>query len=73
MEALRAKLPGNVLLQGIVDPNGAATDVRVVQPLEASLEEAAREAFAQWEFQPAIRRGEPVPVATSIKMEFTMR
>jgi outer membrane biosynthesis protein TonB len=44
-----------------------------VQSLEPSLDAAARDAFAQWEFRPATRRGDPVPVAVSVQMAFTTR
>jgi TonB family protein len=72
-EAMRAKVRGSVYLRGIVDRNGAVRDVRVVQALEPSLDVAAREAFAQWEFRPATRRGEPVAMAVGVQMAFTMR
>jgi len=72
-DAMRAKVRGSVVLLGIVDRNGSVRDVRVVQSLEASLDAAAREAFAQWEFRPATRRGDPVPVAVSVQMAFTTR
>jgi len=72
-EAMRAKVRGTVLVQGIVDLNGAVRDVRVMQSLEPSLDDAARRAFAQWEFRPATRQGEPVAMAVSVKMAFTMR
>jgi TonB family protein len=72
-DAMRAKVHGSVVLQGIVDRNGAVRDVRVVQSLEPGLDAAARDAFAQWEFRPATRRGEPVAMAVSVQMAFTMR
>ena len=72
-EAMRAKVRGNVFLRGIVDRQGAVRDVRVVQSLEPSLDVAAREAFAQWGFRPATRRGEPVAMAVSVQMAFTIR
>jgi TonB family protein len=72
-EAMRAKVHGSVYLRGIVDRSGAVRDVGVVQSLEPSLDVAAREAFAQWEFRPATRKGEPVAMAVSVQMAFTMR
>jgi TonB family protein len=70
-DAMRAKVRGSVVLRAIVDRNGTVRDVRVVQSLEPSLDDAAREAFAQSEFRPATRRGEPVAIAVSVQMVFT--
>ena len=57
----------------IVDRNGAVGDVVIVQSLEPSLDVAARKAFEQWQFRPATRAGEPVPMAVSVQMAFTAR
>jgi TonB family protein len=70
-DAMRAKVRGSVVLRGIVDISGTVRDVRVEQSLEPSLDVAAREAFAQWEFRPAMRRGQPVAIAISVQMAFT--
>lgn len=72
-DAMRAKVHGSIVLRGIVDRNGTVQDVHVVQSVEPGLDAAAREAFAQWRFRPATRRGEPVSIAISVQMEFTMR
>jgi TonB family protein len=72
-DALRAKIRGSVVLQGIVDRTGSVRDVRVVQSLEPSLDSAARTAFTQWEFRPATRGGEPIAIVISVQMAFTTR
>jgi len=72
-DAIRAKVNGSVILHGIVDRNGAVGAVVIVQSLEPSLDVAAREAFEQWQFRPATRAGEPVPMALSVQMAFTAR
>jgi TonB family protein len=72
-DAMRAKVHGSVFLRGVVDRTGTVRDVRVVQSLEPSLDAAAHEAFAQWRFRPATRGGEPVSIAISVQMAFTMR
>lgn len=71
-EAFRAKVRGSVILRAIVDPTGAVSDVRILKPLEASLDVAASKALAQWEFRPGTRSGEPVSVAVVVRMAFTM-
>lgn len=72
-EAMRAEVHGSVVLRGVVDSNGAVTDVRVVQSLEPSLDLASRDAFGQWTFRPARRGAEPIPIAITVEMTFTMR
>src|SRR5438552_854200 len=47
-DAMRAKVNGRVVLQGIVDRDGAIRDVLVLQPLEPSLDAEAQRAFAPW-------------------------
>jgi TonB family protein len=72
-DAMRAKVHGSVHLRGIVDGSGAVREVCVLRALEPSLDVAAREAFAQWTFRPATRRGKPVAMAVSVQMAFTTR
>ena len=72
-EAMRLKVRGIVDLRAIVSREGAVRDVRVVRSLEPSLDIAARDAFAEWEFRPATRHGAPVEMAVSAQMAFAMR
>jgi TonB family protein len=71
--ALHAKLRGSVILRAVVDPKGLVASVQVLKPLEASLDAAASQALARWQFKPGTRDGEPVPVALVIRMAFTTR
>jgi TonB family protein len=72
-DAMRAKVTGRVVLQGIVDRDGAIRDVRVLQPLEPSLDAEAQRAFAQWVFRPATHMGQSVAMAITVEMTFTLR
>lgn len=72
-DAMRAKIHGSVFLRGIVDRDGTVRDVHVVQALEPSLDAAARDAVAQWQFRPAMRGNEPVAIAISVQMAFTLK
>ena len=72
-DAMRAKVNGRVVLQGIVDRDGAIRDVRVLQPLEPSLDAEAQRAFAQWVFRPATHMGQSVAMAITVEMTFTLR
>jgi TonB family protein len=72
-DAMRAKVNGRVVLQGIVDRAGAVRDVVVLQPLEPSLDAEAQRAFAQWVFRPATHMGQSVAMAITVEMIFTLR
>jgi TonB family protein len=72
-EAMRAKVEGRVVVQGIVDRDGIVHDVQVLQRLESSLDEAAQRAFAQWVFRPATHLGQAVEMAVTVEMTFTLR
>ncbi len=71
-EAMREKVEGRVVVQGIVDRDGLVHDVRVLQHLEPSLDEKAQRAFAQWTFRPARHMGQPVAMAITCEMAFTL-
>jgi len=72
-QAMYAKAQGRVVVQGIVDRNGVVRDVRVLQRLEPSLDEGAQRALAQWTFRPATHLGQPVAMAITVEMAFTLR
>jgi TonB family protein len=72
-DAMRAKVSGRVVLQGIVDRDGAIHDVRVLQPLEPSLDAEAQRAFAQWVFRAATHIGQSVAMAITVEMNFILR
>lgn len=71
--AMRAKAEGRVVVQGIVDRDGVVHDVRALQGLEPSLDEGAQRALAQWTFRPATHLGQPVAMAITVEMAFTLR
>jgi TonB family protein len=71
-DAMRAKVEGRVVLQGIVDRGGAIRDVRVLQPLEPSLDAQAQRVFAQWVFRPAKHMDQSVAMAITVEMTFTL-
>ncbi len=70
--AQRAKLQGNVLLGVVVDTNGKARSVWVVQPLGAGLDENSIEAVRRWIFTPATKHGKPVPVLINLAVPFRL-
>jgi TonB family protein len=71
-EARKAKFQGTVTLYIEVDPNGRATNIRVVQSLGLGLDEKAEEAVKQWKFRPGYKDGKPVTVAATIQVNFRL-
>jgi TonB family protein len=71
-QAMYAKAEGRVVVQGIVDRNGVVRDVRVLQRLEPSLDEGAQRALEQWTFRPATHLAQPVAMAITVEMAFTL-
>ena len=73
--ALQARVHGAVLVQCIVNVNGACTDVRVVRSLDPrfGLDQEAVVAAGRWRFKPGTRYGQAVPVRVSIELSFEIR
>jgi TonB family protein len=59
-------------LQLVVDENGHARDLKVIQSLGFGLDERAVEAVQKWRFQPGEQNGKPVAVATTIEVNFRL-
>jgi TonB family protein len=70
-EARRAKFGGICMVKLIVDIQGMPQDVHVVtRPLGKGLDEKAVEAVKQYRFSPGTYEGHPVPVETSVLVNF---
>lgn len=70
--ALRAGVEGVVVLHALVGREGRVLQVRILSshPL---LDDAARDAVAQWVFVPAKTAGRPVAVWVSVPVRFSLR
>ena len=71
-DARAAKLQGTVTLQIVIDVDGVAKDVQVLQSLGYGLDEKAVEAVTVWKFQPGTMNGVPVPVQAKIEVNFRL-
>ncbi len=69
-EARATKMVGNVLVNLVVDQNGAATGVRVVRGIGKGLDEKAVEAASKYRFKPAMEHGKAVSVELNIEINF---
>ena len=74
-EAMRAKVQGVVRLEGVVLPDGAVGDVRILRSLDPvfGLDEEAIKAAKRFRFAPGTRFGQPVAVLVTFEIEFTLR
>jgi len=74
-EALRRKITGMVLIQGVVGTDGTFHEGHVIRSLDPiyGLDDEALKAAAQWQFTPGMRGGQPVPVMVAIEIGFYVR
>ena len=71
----RARLKGTegvVIVQFVVEADGSASDIQVVQGIGDGCDEAAVRAIRRISFEPATLNGEPVPVQTTQSIGFYM-
>jgi TonB family protein len=71
-EARAAKLSGVVKLKVVVDVDGKAKNIEVVDALGLGLDEQAVLAIQQWRFKPGEKDGGPVPVLALIEVNFRL-
>lgn len=70
--AVEARIQGSVVLQALVDKDGAVRDVRFVSgpPILAA---AAIDAIKQWQYRPADVNGQPFEWESLVTVKFTLR
>jgi protein TonB len=75
LEAMRAKIFGEVWVSAVVLVDGTVASPRVTKSLDNvfGLDEQALKAVRQWRFRPGTRLGQPVPVHVSIAVAFMLR
>jgi TonB family protein len=71
--ARKARVQGVVIVQAIIDKQGAVTNVKVLKGLPMGLEEAAVDAIKQWKFKPATLNGRPVTVYYNLTVNFKLQ
>jgi TonB family protein len=72
-EAQNARLSGTVVLSAVVDPQGYARDIKVVEPLGMGLDQKAIEAVRKWRFRPGYKDGRPVNVFMRVEVGFRVQ
>ena len=64
-EARKANVSGVVVLEVTVGVDGSVTNPRVLRSIPL-LDEAALAAVSQWQYQPVLMNGTPVPVVMTV-------
>ena len=71
-EALTARVQGVVILEAIIGTDGNIANARVLRSIPM-LDAAALSAVSQWQFTPTQLNGQPVPVAMTVTVNFTLQ
>lgn len=69
--ALNARVQGIVIIEAQIDRDGKVSNARVIRPV-ALLDDAAIDAVMQWEFEPTLLAGQPVPVIMTVTVNFIL-
>jgi TonB family protein len=56
----------------VIDRDGIAQDIAVVQSLDEGLDQSAVDAVSHWHFAPAKKDGKPVRVFATIEVNFRL-
>jgi TonB family protein len=71
-DARKAKFSGIVLVEGVVDTDGAVRGPRIVVGAPYGLNASALSTMATWKCHPATYEGKPVPVLVPFEVNFRM-
>jgi protein TonB len=69
--ARNARVQGVVILECTISPEGRVTKIVVLRSIPL-LDEAAADAVEQWEWEPTIVNGVPVPVTMTVTVNFSL-
>jgi protein TonB len=70
--AQAARVQGVVILEAIIGPSGAVTEVKVLRSVPL-LDDAAIAAVEQWQYTPTLLNGVPVPIIMTVTVNFTLQ
>jgi protein TonB len=70
--ARQARVQGIVIIEAIISPAGRVQQARVLRSIPL-LDEAALDAVKQWEFEPTVLNGVPVPVIMTVTVRFSLQ
>jgi protein TonB len=61
---------GNVILNAVIDANGAITELTVLQSLNANVDQQVMATVRGWSFKPAMKNGQPVVSEQEIVLHY---
>ena len=70
LQLMRQNVAGTVILYAVIHADGTVGSVRVLRGVDDRLDQYARDAVAQWKFQPATKNGAPVDVEATFQIPF---
>ena len=70
MQLMRENVSGTVILYAVIHADGNVGNVRVLRGVDDRLDQFAKEAVAQWKFDPATKDGKPVDVEATFQIPF---
>lgn len=71
-KARRARVTGSVILEVLIDKEGHVADTVVLRSLPL-FDQAAVDAVGQWEYEPTVVDGAPVPVLMTVTVNFQLQ
>ncbi|MBS1827124.1 MAG: TonB family protein [Acidobacteria bacterium] len=71
-EARENGVQGSVLFRFVVGANGKVTEIELISPLGYGLDEQAKKALEQWEFEPGRKDGMAVEVDATVEVNFRL-
>lgn len=72
VDAKRAGVQGKVVLRVVINEQGIPENIQVAKSVDPRLDQAAIDAVSQWRYEPGRKKGQAVPVETSIDINFTL-
>lgn len=70
--AIADRVEGKVRLAAVIRKDGRVDSVRLLQHLDDRLDRSAEDALDKWQFEPALRDGQPVDVDAVIEIPFRL-
>jgi protein TonB len=68
--AQSAHVQGAVTIEATIGPDGKVSEAKIVRSVPL-LDQAALDAVRQWEYMPTLLNGVPIPVVTTVTVNFT--
>lgn len=70
LQLMRKNVAGTVILYAIIHSDGTVGSVRILRGVDDRIDQFASQAVAQWQFQPATKKGTPVDVEATFQIPF---